>query len=391
MAFGIPEEAAFLTASSAGGGEGGSLFAHSKKMERSGGRGAERGAILNKTQHLGEAAWARVAQCGGRVAGMFMRSGFLAVRERLLTLRGFLHATPPAQAFATVAAACVLRALGHQATRRSIYFWTQAFPIYLHYRFADRRMQNWPATLRKQRFNQLHDHYAPHVYNILINMGGFFLKLGQIGGTRQDFVPEQFTRLLHLLEDQVPAEKDPLFAIRVITRQLQQLGYTALTDVFASFDPQPIGAASIGQCHRATLTDGRQVVVKIVRPNAKRLFEDDLALLESFCRLAQPQLVRPWHGKRKLVCVPAPEFWSVWPLWLVPLFPPSLVSVTNIHPGIYRCRFLRSFACNSRASSTIGRRRLTCSASATASAPNGLRAASSSRSPSSAYAPAKCW
>ena len=253
-------------------------------------------------------------------------------------------------------------------------------------------MQNWPATLRKQRFNQLHDHYAPHVYNILINMGGFFLKLGQIGGTRQDFVPEQFTRLLHLLEDQVPAEKDPLFAIRVITRQLQQLGYTALTDVFASFDPQPVGAASIGQCHRATLTDGRQVVVKIVRPNAKRLFEDDLALLESFCRLAQPQLVRPQALQTQIgVCVLAPASWSVSPLWLVPLFAPSLVPVTNIHPGIYRCRFLRSFACNSRASLTIGRRRGTCSASGTASAPNGLRVASSSRSPSSACAPEKCW
>jgi aarF domain-containing kinase len=61
--------------------------------------------------------------------------------------------------------------------------------------------------------------------------------------------------------------------------------------VFRKFEPEPLGAASIGQCHRAQLLNGRQVVVKVVRPRAKALFEGDLATLESFCRLAQPQLV----------------------------------------------------------------------------------------------------
>jgi hypothetical protein len=58
---------------------------------------------------------------------------------------------------------------------------------------------------------------------------------------------------IHIYTHQVPAESDPLFAIRLVSRQLRALGYTALTDVFASFETTHLGAASIGQCHRATL------------------------------------------------------------------------------------------------------------------------------------------
>ena len=98
-----------------------------------------------------------------------------------------------------------LYSISRQATRRNFYFWTRAFPIYLHYKLLDFLLRDQPKAVRKQRFNELHDKYAAHMYNIIPTMGGFYLKLGQIGGTRHDFVPPQFTQLLQTLEDQVPS------------------------------------------------------------------------------------------------------------------------------------------------------------------------------------------
>lgn len=57
---------------------------------------------------------------------------------------------------------------------------------------------------------------------------------------------------------------------------------------FASFDPIPIGAASIGQVHRAVLKDGTRVVVKVCYPNVERLLRGDVRTIKLFARLAQP-------------------------------------------------------------------------------------------------------
>jgi predicted unusual protein kinase regulating ubiquinone biosynthesis (AarF/ABC1/UbiB family) len=61
--------------------------------------------------------------------------------------------------------------------------------------------------------------------------------------------------------------------------------------VFAEFDSNPLGAASIGQAHRARLHDGREVVVKVKFPSVERNFESDMNTITNFCRLAQPEHV----------------------------------------------------------------------------------------------------
>ncbi len=128
---------------------------------------------------------------------------------------------------------------------------------------------------------------AAHLRLALEELGATFIKLGQILSTRADLLPPEFTAELSRLQDSVPPE--PLRAIEAqIARELG--GATA--DLYATFDPQPLGSASIGQVHAATLPSGEEVVVKVQRPGLERMVEEDLAILMDLARLAGART--PW-------------------------------------------------------------------------------------------------
>ena len=61
--------------------------------------------------------------------------------------------------------------------------------------------------------------------------------------------------------------------------------------IFASFEDEPIGAASIGQVHRATLKDGTKVVVKVMYPDTEVFFKGDVFALRRFCEIAKPEVL----------------------------------------------------------------------------------------------------
>merc|ERR1712232_204779 len=61
-----------------------------------------------------------------------------------------------------------------------------------------------------------------------------------------------------------------------------------INEVFASIEKEPIGAASIGQVHRATLLNGDKVVVKVMYPNVENVFRGDVRTIKMFCQIAQP-------------------------------------------------------------------------------------------------------
>ncbi|WP_374431043.1 ABC1 kinase family protein [Ideonella dechloratans] len=119
----------------------------------------------------------------------------------------------------------------------------------------------------------------------LEELGPTFVKLGQILAGRADLLSAEWIHELEQLHSQVPAL--PLEQLR--PQLVQDLGAPP-EEVFASFDPEPLAAASIAQVHRATLQDGTEVIVKIRRPGIDAIIEADLRLLERFAGIAEKQV-----------------------------------------------------------------------------------------------------
>jgi ubiquinone biosynthesis protein len=120
------------------------------------------------------------------------------------------------------------------------------------------------------------------VRHTLEDLGPTYIKLGQILSTRPDILPPDIIiELTKLLDSATPAPSADI--IHTIEKELNH----PIDTLFASFDPEPIGTASIGQVHRATLPDGSPVVVKVQRPGVETVIEADLSLLLTQARFLQ--------------------------------------------------------------------------------------------------------
>lgn len=115
---------------------------------------------------------------------------------------------------------------------------------------------------------------SERVRRTLEELGPTFVKIGQVLSGRADLLPAEYIQELSKLLDAAP----PVPAFQIVARIEEELG-APLDECFTSFDPEPIASASIGQVHRATLPDGRPVVVKVQRPNVERTVAADLDLL----------------------------------------------------------------------------------------------------------------
>ena len=122
---------------------------------------------------------------------------------------------------------------------------------------------------------------AKRMREALEELGPTFCKLGQILSTRPDLLPPEFIDELAKLQDNVP----PLSEEQVVVVMEQELG-VPWEDVFDHVEPEPLAAGTIAQVHRAVLANGGRAVVKVQRPDARELIEQDLALLEVFASKA---------------------------------------------------------------------------------------------------------
>src|SRR6185369_4646029 len=105
----------------------------------------------------------------------------------------------------------------------------------------------------------------------LEELGPTFIKLGQILSTRPDVIPLAFVREFEKLQDDVPS-----FSFEeVLTQITGELG-GAVEQFFAEIDPVPLAAASIAQVHRARLSSGEDVVIKVRRPGIVTVIETDI-------------------------------------------------------------------------------------------------------------------
>jgi predicted unusual protein kinase regulating ubiquinone biosynthesis (AarF/ABC1/UbiB family) len=160
---------------------------------------------------------------------------------------------------------------------RVVWFLTRLFAHLSWWDVVLRRL--WPSLAERTadaRWRGLARRYRA----LAVTQGGLLIKLGQFLSIRVDVLPRAIIAELAGLQDAVPPE--PFTAVRAV---IETAFGQSLGAVFATVDPEPLGAASLAQVHRAALPDGRRVVVKVQRPRIGTLVETDLAAFRFGVRL----------------------------------------------------------------------------------------------------------
>ena len=208
--------------------------------------------LLQRLQKVGEDALKVAQETGPRAVLGRTVQGQRAVLETLLELRTELPAPPPPATIlkATQEAQTAAASGGDAAT---------AFATPL----LEWGRENVPPEL------------APRIARKLAErLGATYVKLGQFVASSPTLFPAEFVREFENTLDAVPA-----ISYEEVKKVVEsELG--PLNEVYASFDREPVAAASVAQVHRATLKDGRVVAVKVLRPGVDNLLKADLGFLE---------------------------------------------------------------------------------------------------------------
>ena len=106
-------------------------------------------------------------------------------------------------------------------------------------------------------------------------MGPTFLKIGQLLASRADLLPEPYLKALARLQNKVKP-----FSYEEIEQIILSELNIRISKAFSRFDSKPIAAASLGQVHSAALRDGRQVIVKVQRPDIRKQIAEDFEVLQ---------------------------------------------------------------------------------------------------------------
>ncbi|OAY83343.1 putative aarF domain-containing protein kinase 1 [Ananas comosus] len=162
-----------------------------------------------------------------------------------------------------------------------------ALVIYLDYKAVQKRVK-WVSRVKKNTiWEKTHQRNAKRVLNLMIELEGLWVKLGQYLSTRADVLPEAYISLLKKLQDSLPPR--PLKEVcRTIERELGE----SMRDLFSNFVHVPLATASIAQVHRATTKDGQEVVVKVQHEGIKEIILEDLKNAKSivdWIAWAEPQ------------------------------------------------------------------------------------------------------
>jgi len=132
---------------------------------------------------------------------------------------------------------------------------------------------------------------AVRIRKALEDLGPIYVKFGQALSTRKDLLPEDIADELVKLQDRVP----PFAKETAQTIIENELGMT-IDKAFANFEGEPLASASVAQVHAAELHDGRQVVVKVLRPDIEEGIYSDIGLLYELARIAE----KFWPDARRL-------------------------------------------------------------------------------------------
>ena len=159
-----------------------------------------------------------------------------------------------------------------------------ALHIFRPVRFIERMLPwNW---LKRDRGSK-----AERLRLALEELGPIFVKFGQILSTRRDLLPESFADELARLQDAVPP-----FPGKIARQIIEEAFACPVHEVFLEFDEEPLASASIAQVHKAVLMDGREMIVKVVRPEIEKIIKRDIGLMHVLAAKAEVY----WDAARKL-------------------------------------------------------------------------------------------
>ena len=189
--------------------------------------------------------------------------------------------------------------------RRELQFWSVVGPIVFDYYWNvsstspyvkyqnyidDNKKKNKKKQREKEKVQQLHEQHAPEILQILLDLKGLYIKLGQVLSVTALPVPESYRERFKTLQSDVPGYE--MFEETVKPVIEQELGQP-IEEIFESIDPIPCGAASIGQAHKAILkkknTNGEEkdeeVIIKVQYPDAAWQIPADIQCVGDFMTL----------------------------------------------------------------------------------------------------------
>jgi len=140
-------------------------------------------------------------------------------------------------------------------------------------------------------FRKLETSHGARIRRALEDLGPIFVKFGQALSTRRDLLSEDIANELTKLQDKVPP-----FEGEVAQEIVEKAFKKPVGEIFKEFSVEPLASASIAQVHAATLKDGTEVVVKVLRPGVEKRVRRDLELMHALASIAH----RYWEDGRRL-------------------------------------------------------------------------------------------
>lgn len=128
--------------------------------------------------------------------------------------------------------------------------------------------------VREERLKEAFEKNAEHVAEVLGNLKGASMKVGQLLSADPELLPDEFSDVISSLQRDAPP-----MTYETVVEQIEGALGRDIETIFSYFDPEPIGAASIGQVHRGRLEGGREVAVKVQYPGVADALESDLRTL----------------------------------------------------------------------------------------------------------------
>lgn len=182
---------------------------------------------------------------------------------------------------------------------RTLRFWRRLLPIYIRYITTKWQVRNKSYEERDRAWALRHEWGGQKVYELILDMSGFYVKSAQILASKGEFVPNAWTKHLSKLLDSAPPR--PFHEVEhTIRQQLRNCSWGAsrakhkvappLNAVFLDLEKVPLAAASIAQVHGGTLWDGTQVAVKVQHRGMEAMMRSDLRNIVWLAKFLQGQL-----------------------------------------------------------------------------------------------------